>query len=101
VREKCQDDPSLAVAHQCFWELHPAKAYAWELRLKDEIRSDFSIDEPGSNDARASFLAEQARAAREILAKELKRREKKNAKVDDENGPLFDPRSGELDKLDD
>jgi hypothetical protein len=101
VRKKCHHDPSLAVAHQCFWELHPAKAYAWELRLQDEIRSDFSIDEPGSNEARARFLAEQERSAREILAKELKRREKKNAKVDDENGPLFDQRSDELEKFDD
>jgi hypothetical protein len=102
VRKKCHDDPSLAVAHRCFWELHPAKAYAWELRLQDEIRSDFSIDEPGSNDARARFLAGQERAAREILAKELKRREKKSAKVDDENGPLFDQRrSDELEKFDD
>ena len=36
MRKKCHDDPSLAVAHQCFWELHPAKAYAWELRLHDD-----------------------------------------------------------------
>jgi hypothetical protein len=46
VREKCHKDPSLAVAHKCFWELHPAKAYAWELRLQDEIRPNFTIDEP-------------------------------------------------------
>ncbi|WP_437320724.1 BREX-6 system adenine-specific DNA-methyltransferase PglX [Sorangium sp. So ce385] len=94
VRKKCHDDPSLAVAHQCFWELHPAKAYAWELRLQDEIRPDFTIDEPGSNAARAKFLAEHDREAREILAKELKRREKKNAAAaaDDDGGvgPLFE-----------
>ena len=90
VRDKCVTDPSLAVAHKCFWELHPAKAYAWELRLQDEIRPDFTIDEPGSNEARAKFLKERDREGREILAKELKRREKKNAKGDDEDGPLFD-----------
>jgi hypothetical protein len=92
ARKKCHDDPSLAVAHKCFWELHPAKAYAWELRLQDEIRPDFTIDEPGSNAARARFLAEHEREAREILAKELKRREKKNAAADDDGGagPLFD-----------
>ncbi len=97
VRAKCHEDPSLAVAHGCFWELHPAKAYAWELRLKDEIRPDFTIDEPGSDEARARFLAEHAEEAQEALAKEMKRREKKNAKADAENegddagaGPLFD-----------
>ncbi len=92
VRKKCHEDPSLAVAHKCFWELHPAKAYAWELRLQDEIRPDFTIDEPGSNAARAKFLKEHKREAQEILAKELKRREKKAAKADDdgEDGPLFE-----------
>lgn len=102
VRRKCQEDPSLAVAHKCFWELHPGKAYAWELRLQDEIRREFTIDEPGSDEARAKFLAEHDREAREILAKELKRREKKRAKNDeqeeDEAGPLFaDGEDGEDD----
>ncbi len=91
VRRKCHDDPSLAVANKCFWELHPAEAYAWELRLQDEIRPDFTIDEPGSDAARAKFRKEHERDAKEILAKELKRREKKTAKEDDEGaGPLFD-----------
>ncbi len=91
VRNKCHDDPSLAVAHKCFWELHPAKAYTWELRLREEIRSDFMIDEPGSDEARAKFLAEHEREAAEILAKELKRREKKNAKAEEEEvAPLFE-----------
>jgi hypothetical protein len=95
VRKKCHDDPSLAVAHKCFWELHPAKAYAWELRLQDEIRPDFTIDEPGSDVARAKFLKEHDREAREILAKELKRREKKSAKEDeDKDGPLFEQVDG-------
>ena len=61
VRAKCHEDPSLAVAHGCFWELHPAKAYAWELRLQDEIRADFTIDEPGSDAARCG-VPEGARA---------------------------------------
>ncbi|KYF68124.1 BREX-6 system adenine-specific DNA-methyltransferase PglX [Sorangium cellulosum] len=94
VRKKCHDDPSLAVAHKCFWELHPAKAYAWELRLQDEIRPDFTIDEPASNAARAKFLAEHDREAREILAKEQKRRDRKTAaaSADDDSGagPLFE-----------
>ncbi|HEY4014317.1 MAG TPA: DNA methyltransferase [Polyangiaceae bacterium] len=91
VRKKCQDDPSLAVAHECFWELHPAKAYAWELRLQDEIRPDFTIDEPGSKGARDKFLAEHHREARDIVSKELKRREKQRAQEDEgEVGPLFE-----------
>ena len=100
VKKKCHDDPSLAVAHKCFWALHPAKAYAWELRLQDEIRSDFTIDEPGSNEARAAFLTAHEREAAEILARELKRREKKQAKAEDEDGPVFDQESEEPDESD-
>jgi hypothetical protein len=95
VPEKCHEDPSLAVAHQCFWALHPAKAYAWELRLQDEIRPDFTLDEPGSDAARATFLAEQEREAAEIVAHEHKRRARKAAKADDSgSGPLFDHADG-------
>ncbi|MEO7032444.1 MAG: SAM-dependent methyltransferase, partial [Polyangiaceae bacterium] len=95
ARQKCHDDPSLAVAQHCFWELHPAKAYAWELRLQQEIRPEFTIDEPGSDQARTTFLAEHAAEARELLAKELKRREKKHSKAGDEDsagesGPLLE-----------
>jgi hypothetical protein len=84
VKKKCHDDPSLAVAHKCFWELHPANACAWELRLQDEIRPDFTIDEPGSDAARAKFLVEQERQAEELRATEMKRRERKAAKADNE-----------------
>ena len=45
VDKKCQIDPSLAVAHGCFWKYHPAKAWKWELRLQDEIGPDFRIEE--------------------------------------------------------
>jgi len=93
VAEKCAKDPSLGVAHKCFWRLHPAKAYAWELRLQDEIRPDFTIDEPGSDEARANFLAQHEREAAEIRAKEQQRRERKARKADEaedeSNGPLF------------
>jgi hypothetical protein len=103
VRAKCHDDPSLAVAHGCFWTLHPAKAYAWELRLQDEIRPDFTIDEPGSDAARQTFLAEHAREADEILAAEMRRRERKAAKAEEESGdaPLFnqDGESGEAEEV--
>jgi hypothetical protein len=88
VRKKCRDDPSLAVAHGCFWELHPAKAYAWELRLQDEIKPDFTIDEPGSDTARAKFLTEQSAQAKEIQLAEAKRRERKASQKEPDE-PLF------------
>ncbi len=54
VDEKCQRDPSLAVAHGCFWRYHPERAWAWELRLQQEIAPDFRIEEapyrPGGRD---------------------------------------------------
>ena len=99
VEEKCKTDPSLAVAHGCFWKHHPARAYAWELRLQDELRPDFTIDEPDSDSARVRFLTEQADHAQEIRATEERRRERKrqkNARADEEgdeaggSGPLFD-----------
>jgi hypothetical protein len=84
VDEKCKKDPSLAVAHGCFWRCHPAKAYAWELRLQDEIRSDFTIDEPGSNEARAAYLREHAADAEAVREKERVRRQRKAAKHEEE-----------------
>jgi hypothetical protein len=54
VNEKCQRDPSLGVAHGCFWRYHPERAWAWELRLQQEIAPDFRIEEapyrPGGRD---------------------------------------------------
>lgn len=87
VEEKCKADPSLAVAHGCFWRLHPAKAFAWELRLQDEIRPDFTIDERGSDDHRARFLADHPGEADALREKEEDRRERKARKAgnDDDN----------------
>jgi hypothetical protein len=103
VREKCHKDPSLAVAHKCFWELHPAKAYAWELRLQDEIRPDFTIDEPGSDAARAKFLADHPSDAADLRAAEQKRRDRKAAKAEDDatDGALFDAEDSEADEASD
>jgi len=69
VDAKCRQDPSLGVAHGCFWRYHPARAYAWELRLQDEIGPDFRIDEPDSGVHRAAFLRDQPMEAEEIRAK--------------------------------
>jgi hypothetical protein len=79
VRARCAEDPSLAVAHGCFWELHPAEAFAWELRLKEEIGPDFTIDEPGAAAARERFFREQAAEARAIERAEQKRRARRRA----------------------
>jgi hypothetical protein len=82
VEKKCHEDPSLAVAHGCFWKLHPAKAFAWELRLQDEIRPDFTINEPGSDEARERFIKEHSREVDELIAAERARRERKLRKQD-------------------
>ena len=80
VDKKCKDDPSLAVAHRCFWAYHPERAFAWELRLQDEIAPDFTIDEPGREEARRRWLADNAQRAEELILKEQLRREKKRQK---------------------
>lgn len=86
VDKKCQSDPSLAVAHGCFWRYHPERAWAWELRLQHEIGPEFRIEEapyqPGGRDVgddgdkahRAAFLREKPKLALEMIEKEAVRR---------------------------
>lgn len=88
VDEKCQRDPSLAVAHGCFWKYHPARAWAWELRLQDEIGPEFRIEEKpfdplakgnaakdtGDAEHRRRWLAENPKPALEAVEKEALRR---------------------------
>lgn len=90
IREKCSKDPSLAVAHGCFWQYHPAKAYEWELRLQDEIAPDFTIDEEGSNELRSQFKAKYPQLVADLREKEEKRRERKRKKEDSDEMSLFD-----------
>ena len=88
VDAKCQEDPSLGVAHGCFWRYHPERAYAWELRLQDEIEPGFTIDEADSDACRQAFLSDHPDKAQEIREDELKRRlrqAKKNDEVLDED----------------
>ncbi len=113
VDEKCRKDPSLGVAHGCFWKYHPAKAYAWELRLQDEIGPDFTIDEGphwgdgttwgdgtnygprGASDKhREAFLRDHPQEAEEIRAKEEQRRER-NRKKAEKNEALPDENSSD------
>ncbi|MCZ7420577.1 BREX-6 system adenine-specific DNA-methyltransferase PglX [Verrucosispora sp. WMMA2121] len=86
VDKKCRQDPSLSVAHGCFWRYHPERAWAWELRLQDEIRPDFRIEEapyrPGGRDLgdvgdapyREAFLRDQPKAALAAIEREALRR---------------------------
>ena len=87
VDAKCQEDPSLGVAHGCFWKYHPAKAWKWELRLQDEIGPDFRIEEAsyrgdgGDREHRAAYLAAEPAEALEAVEKELIRRRGKKDDV--------------------
>ena len=93
VDKKCQVDPSLGVAHGCFWKYHPENAYKWELRLRDEIAPDFTINEEGSDEARIAFENEYPEKVEELVEAERKRREKNRKKREKESasaGPLFD-----------
>jgi len=86
VDQKCQVDPSLGVAHGCFWRYHPGRAWAWELRLQDEIGPDFRIEEPPYSpggrdlgdlddaDYRRAWLRDHAREALAAVEKEALRR---------------------------
>lgn len=80
VDAKCQIAPSLAVAHRCFWNYHPAKAYEWELRLQDEIAPDFTIDEQDSNELRQQLETDHPDQVQALKEKEEKRRQKKYKK---------------------
>jgi hypothetical protein len=97
VDAKCRRDPSLGVAHGCFWRYHPERAWAWELRLQDEIGQaedggPFRIREqpyrpggrdvgdPGEETHRATFLRDHAEAAIAALEKEAIRRMGRGAK---------------------
>ena len=81
-----QQDPSLGVAHGCFWRYHPVRAWTWELRLQDEIGPDFRIEEPpylpggrdlgdpGDGPHRDAFLLDHPRAALDAIEREATRR---------------------------
>lgn len=86
VDDKCKTDPSLGVAHGCFWRYHPARAWAWELRLQDEIGPEFRITEPpyrpggrdlgdeGDAPHRAAYLRDHPQEAIAAVEKEAVRR---------------------------
>ena len=86
VDGKSRQDPSLGVAHGCFWRYHPERAWTWELRLQDEIGPDFRIGEPpyrpGGRDLgdagdvphRNAFLRDHPKATIAAIAREAMRR---------------------------
>ncbi len=90
VDEKCRNDPSLAVAHGRFWKYHPEKAYEWELRLRHEIGTEFSINEADSDALRAAFRAKNAAKARELEEAEQSRRDRKARRQDQDELDLPD-----------
>jgi hypothetical protein len=87
VDAKCQQDPSLAVAHGCFWKYHPEKAYQWELRLQspDELGPSFQLDEANSDTLRAQFETNHPDKVRELRQAEEKRRQRKADKSADDD----------------
>jgi len=95
VDSKCQQDPSLAVAHGVFWKYHPAKAFQWELRLQapDELGSDFRLDEPGSDLYREDFQRQHPDQVRELREAEERRRQRKAERAGEDSGSA----EGELD----
>ena len=84
VDAKCEKDPSLAVAHGCFYKYHPARAWAWELRLQDEIGAGFRIEEQpyrgdgGHESHRTAFIADHPVDALAAVEKEALRRIRKH-----------------------
>jgi hypothetical protein len=101
VDAKCQTDPSLAVAHGCFWKYHPAKAYEWELRLQDEIAPDFTIDEANSDALRQLFEDENPDLVAILKEKEEKRRDRKYKKQGQIEIDLDDSQDDELEEQED
>lgn len=83
VDAKCQTDPSLGVAHRCFWKYHPSRAWKWELRLQQEIGPEFRIKEAsyrgdgGYAQHRAAYLAANGEEALQTIEAEALRRRKK------------------------
>ena len=100
VDAKCQDDPSLGVAHGCFWAYHPERAWAWELRLQDEIGPDFRIEESsyrgdgGDAPHRAAYLHDHSVDAMAAVEKEALRRLAKLRK------PIYETKLKELEATD-
>ncbi len=86
--EKCQKDPSLAVAHGCFWCYHPAKAYEWELRLQDEIAPHFTLDEADSHEHRQRLETDHPKLIQTLKDKENKRRDRKYKKQATDRLPI-------------
>lgn len=92
VDDKCKVDPSLGVAHGCFWKYHPQWAYRWELRLQDDLGIDFTIDEENSDCDREQFQINSPKLACEEIEKEVKRRLRK----DKERSPVIEIPKGIL-----
>jgi hypothetical protein len=69
VDAKCQVEPCLAVAHGWFWRYHVAQAWAWELRLQDEIpyRNGIDLDGYGCRSLRRCAKCPEQRTIRQTV----------------------------------
>jgi len=65
-----------------FFERLVPRSHAWAARLRDVIRSDFTIDAPGSDEARAAFLADHPQEAEAAVRTEAARRARKKTKAE-------------------
>lgn len=81
VDAKCRQDPSLGVAHGCFWRYHPERAWAWELRLQDEIGPEFRITEGDDGLHRDAWIRDHGPEALAAVEKEAVRRIRKHKVV--------------------
>lgn len=85
VGMRCETDFDLSVAHGCAWKRHPARAYAWELRLRHDIDAEFSFSETGAEEARAAFLRECPQQAEQVRRMAEQRRARKRPKTQPEH----------------
>ena len=85
VEAKCAAEPSLSVRHGCFWQYHPARAWAWELRLQQVQGTGFHIQEaarqsptghevPDSTVLRTRYLEAHGLEALQLVETEVLRR---------------------------
>ncbi len=83
VDKKCKKDPSLGITHGCLWKYHPEYAWRWELRLQNEISSDFVIEETDHEIFRYQYIITHSKQVIETIYKEVLRREKKESGVNE------------------
>ena len=101
MEQACQKDPSLAVAHGCFWKYHTIHvranerhtkrhnrapcAWQWELQLQDELHPRFVLEETNHENLRTEYLENHPDDALVVLDREINRRFKIRNKFNKHN----------------